>query len=273
VSTPRRREFSTTSGLTLIRTMAWNRPISTARQAALSARLCPCASRTTIWLSWDRGLRQIYAYQSCRPMSSCSPDDDRANCSTRSPRRQDGAGGALGRCGFDESQTSRACPRMSSRLSRPIASPAPLPGQRGAVRYCSIAMFGTPQPVDVMVRSSHLFAPMPNTIRDDMAFLDASTSICLAGKCQDANPVPHRPLRLRGGLPGRALHWLRARTIQRSLTTITRWLAPECARCQGRPETVADWSSSSILMVRSRSSSWQSYWTLPWRAAAASRSS
>jgi ATP-dependent Lon protease len=37
----------------------------------------------------------------------------------------------------------------------------------------SIAMFGnTNQPVDVMVRSSHLFAPMPEVIREDMAFLD-----------------------------------------------------------------------------------------------------
>jgi ATP-dependent Lon protease len=37
----------------------------------------------------------------------------------------------------------------------------------------SIAMFGnTNQPVDVMVRSSHLFAPMPDVIREDMAFLD-----------------------------------------------------------------------------------------------------
>jgi ATP-dependent Lon protease len=37
----------------------------------------------------------------------------------------------------------------------------------------SIALFGnTNQPVDVMVRSSHLFAPMPDVIREDMAFLD-----------------------------------------------------------------------------------------------------
>lgn len=37
----------------------------------------------------------------------------------------------------------------------------------------SIAMFGnTNQPVDVMVRSSHLFVPMPDIIREDMAFLD-----------------------------------------------------------------------------------------------------
>jgi ATP-dependent Lon protease len=37
----------------------------------------------------------------------------------------------------------------------------------------SIAMFGnTNQPVEVMVRSSHLFIPMPEVIREDMAFLD-----------------------------------------------------------------------------------------------------
>ena len=34
-------------------------------------------------------------------------------------------------------------------------------------------MFGnTNQPVDVMVRSSHLFDPMPDVIREDTAFLD-----------------------------------------------------------------------------------------------------
>lgn len=37
----------------------------------------------------------------------------------------------------------------------------------------SIAMFGnTNQPVEVMVQSSHLFVPMPDVIREDMAFLD-----------------------------------------------------------------------------------------------------
>src|SRR3954467_14820336 len=37
----------------------------------------------------------------------------------------------------------------------------------------SLAMFGnTNQPVEAMVRSSHLFAPMPEVIREDMAFID-----------------------------------------------------------------------------------------------------
>jgi len=37
----------------------------------------------------------------------------------------------------------------------------------------SIALFGnTNQPVEVMVRSSHLFLPLPDVVREDMAFLD-----------------------------------------------------------------------------------------------------
>ncbi len=37
----------------------------------------------------------------------------------------------------------------------------------------SIVMFGnTNQPIDVMVQTGHLFAPMPDVIRDDMAFID-----------------------------------------------------------------------------------------------------
>nr|WP_136360712.1 BREX system Lon protease-like protein BrxL [Desulfatibacillum aliphaticivorans] len=37
----------------------------------------------------------------------------------------------------------------------------------------SIVMFGnTNQPVYVMVQTGHLFAPMPDVIRDDMAFID-----------------------------------------------------------------------------------------------------
>jgi ATP-dependent Lon protease len=46
-------------------------------------------------------------------------------------------------------------------------------GQEAASGDASIAMFGnTNQPVDVLVQTGHLFAPMPDLIRDDMAFLD-----------------------------------------------------------------------------------------------------
>ena len=46
-------------------------------------------------------------------------------------------------------------------------------GHEAASGDASIAMFGnTNQPVDVMVQVGHLFAPMPDVIRDDMAFID-----------------------------------------------------------------------------------------------------
>jgi ATP-dependent Lon protease len=46
-------------------------------------------------------------------------------------------------------------------------------GKDALTGMASMAMFGnTNQAVDVMVRSSHLFLPMPEVIREDMAFLD-----------------------------------------------------------------------------------------------------
>jgi ATP-dependent Lon protease len=46
-------------------------------------------------------------------------------------------------------------------------------GKDALTGMASIAMFGnTNQPIEIMVRSSHLFVPMPEVIREDMAFLD-----------------------------------------------------------------------------------------------------
>lgn len=46
-------------------------------------------------------------------------------------------------------------------------------GKEALSAMASVAFFGnTNQPVEVMVRSSHLFMPMPEVIREDMAFLD-----------------------------------------------------------------------------------------------------
>lgn len=46
-------------------------------------------------------------------------------------------------------------------------------GKEALSAHAAIAFFGnTNQPVEVMVRSSHLFIPMPEVIREDMAFLD-----------------------------------------------------------------------------------------------------
>src|SRR5438876_7946490 len=46
-------------------------------------------------------------------------------------------------------------------------------GKEAISGSASIALFGnTNQPVEVMVRSSHLFIPLPEVVREDMAFLD-----------------------------------------------------------------------------------------------------
>lgn len=46
-------------------------------------------------------------------------------------------------------------------------------GKDSLTGQASIALFGnTNQPVETMVRSSHLFVPLPEVIREDMAFLD-----------------------------------------------------------------------------------------------------
>jgi ATP-dependent Lon protease len=46
-------------------------------------------------------------------------------------------------------------------------------GKEALTGHASVALFGnTNQPVEVMVRSSHLFIPMPDVIREDLAFLD-----------------------------------------------------------------------------------------------------
>jgi len=46
-------------------------------------------------------------------------------------------------------------------------------GKENLSGAASIALFGnTNQPVEVMVRSSHLFAPLPDVLREDTAFLD-----------------------------------------------------------------------------------------------------
>lgn len=46
-------------------------------------------------------------------------------------------------------------------------------GKEALSGHASIAYFGnTNQPVEVMVKSSHLFTPLPDVIREDMAFLD-----------------------------------------------------------------------------------------------------
>ncbi|HEY1307290.1 MAG TPA: protease Lon-related BREX system protein BrxL [Vicinamibacterales bacterium] len=76
--------------------------------------------------------------------------------------------------GFDEVADLQKMPKeVVTTLKTYCESGTFARGRDSLSGTASIAMFGnTNQPVDVMVRSSHLFMPMPDVIREDMAFLD-----------------------------------------------------------------------------------------------------
>jgi ATP-dependent Lon protease len=76
--------------------------------------------------------------------------------------------------GFDEVADLQKMPKeVVTTLKTYCESGTFARGKDSLSGMASIAMFGnTNQPVDVMVRSSHLFMPMPEVIREDMAFLD-----------------------------------------------------------------------------------------------------
>jgi len=76
--------------------------------------------------------------------------------------------------GFDEVADLQKMPKeVVTTLKTYCESGAFARGKESLSGNASIAMFGnTNQPVEVMVKSSHLFAPMPDVIREDMAFID-----------------------------------------------------------------------------------------------------
>ena len=76
--------------------------------------------------------------------------------------------------GFDEVADLQKMPKeVVTTLKTYCESGTFARGKDSLSGTASIAMFGnTNQPVEVMVRSSHLFMPMPDVIREDMAFLD-----------------------------------------------------------------------------------------------------
>ena len=76
--------------------------------------------------------------------------------------------------GFDEVADLQKMPKeVMTTLKTYCESGTFARGKDSLSGMASIALFGnTNQPVEVMVRSSHLFMPMPDVIREDMAFLD-----------------------------------------------------------------------------------------------------
>jgi len=76
--------------------------------------------------------------------------------------------------GFDEVADLQKMPKeVITTMKTYCESGSYQRGTEAASGDASIAMFGnTNQPVEVLVQSGHLFEPMPDIIRDDMAFID-----------------------------------------------------------------------------------------------------
>src|SRR5688572_11383777 len=76
--------------------------------------------------------------------------------------------------GFDEVADLQKMPKeVVTTLKTYCESGTFARGKDSLSGTASLAIFGnTNQPVELMVRSSHLFMPMPDVIREDMAFLD-----------------------------------------------------------------------------------------------------
>jgi ATP-dependent Lon protease len=76
--------------------------------------------------------------------------------------------------GFDEVADLQKMPKeVITTLKTYCESGSYQRGKEAASGEAGIAMFGnTNQPVEIMVQTAHLFAPLPDVIRDDMAFID-----------------------------------------------------------------------------------------------------
>lgn len=139
-------------------------------------RLIPlCEERYNLIELGPRGTGKSYAFQELSPyVILLTGPTTVANLFFNMSTGRVGLVGMWDAVAFDEVADLQNMPKeVVTTLKTYAESGAFARGRETVSGNASIVMFGnTNQPVDVMVRSSHLFAPMPDVIRDDMAFLD-----------------------------------------------------------------------------------------------------
>ena len=122
-----------------------------------------------------RGTGKSYAYQELSPYTILLTGPTTvANLFYNMASGKMGLVGIWDAVGFDEVADLQKMPKeVVTTLKTYCESGTFARGKESMSGMASIAMFGnTNQPVEVMVQSSHLFVPMPDVIREDMAFLD-----------------------------------------------------------------------------------------------------
>jgi len=161
----------------LIRSMGYE-PAQLDRRTRLLflTRLIPlCEQNYNLIELGPRGTGKSYAIQELSPYTALLTGPTTvANLFGHMSGRQKGMVAIWDVVGFDEVADLQQMPReVITTMKTYCESGTFQRGQEEDRGYASIAMFGnTNQPIDVMVQSGHLFAPLPEVIRDDMAFID-----------------------------------------------------------------------------------------------------
>jgi ATP-dependent Lon protease len=173
-----RRDITTDEWIDLIvRSMGYE-PADMPRRLKLHflVRLIPLAERNYNLVELGpRGTGKSYVIQEVSPYSALLTGGTTvANLFGHMTGRQKGMVQIWDVVGFDEVADLQKMPKeVITTMKTYCESGTFQRGQEAVAGDASIAMFGnTNQPIDVMVQTGHLFAPMPDIIRDDMAFID-----------------------------------------------------------------------------------------------------
>lgn len=139
-------------------------------------RLIPlCEQNYNLVELGPRGTGKSYAYQELSPYTILLTGPTTvANLFYNMATGKIGLVGLWDAVAFDEVADLQKMPKeVVTTLKTYCESGTFARGKDAVSGSASIALFGnTNQPVEVMVRSSHLFIPLPEVIREDMAFLD-----------------------------------------------------------------------------------------------------
>lgn len=173
-----RRDFTSEEWVDFILRSMGYEPSEMSRRLKLLflVRLIPLAERNYNMVELGpRGTGKSYVIQEVSPYAALLTGPTTvANLFGHMSGRQKGMVQIWDVVGFDEVADLQKMPKeVVTTMKTYCESGAYQRGQEAATGDASMAMFGnTNQPIDVMVQSGHLFAPMPDVIRDDMAFID-----------------------------------------------------------------------------------------------------
>lgn len=173
-----RREFSSEEWIDLLLRTIGLEPQHFERRVKMAflTRMIPlCEHNYNLVELGPRGTGKSYAYQELSPYTILLTGATTvANLFYNMATGKMGLVGIWDAIGFDEVADFQKMPKeVVTTLKTYCESGTFARGKDALTGMASIALFGnTNQTVNVMVRSSHLFMPMPEVIREDLAFLD-----------------------------------------------------------------------------------------------------